>query len=130
MNSKSRERSGFDPHRDPYPEVATLTLGADVVEVLPVDQLGIAILRDLIDTQEWNEYNYLLYAQRAYDGKPRAAEAIAEGMAWLRVRALIARTPGNTSDAAIFVTRTGPELRLRARRSIRPSRSFRADYIP
>jgi len=43
-----------------------------VVEVLPVDQLGIAILRDLIDTQEWNEYNYLLYAQRAYDGKPRA----------------------------------------------------------
>ncbi len=72
FDSKSRERSGFDPHRDPYPEVATLTLGADVVEVLPVDQLGIAILRDLIDTQEWNEYNYLLYAQRAYDGKPRA----------------------------------------------------------
>jgi len=28
-------------------------------------------------------------------------------MAWLRARALVARTPGQTSDAAIFVTRTG-----------------------
>ncbi len=34
-------------------------------------------------------------------------EAIAEAMAWLRARALIARNPGQTSDAAIFVTRTG-----------------------
>ena len=50
MNSKSRERSGFDPHRDPYPEVATLTLGADVVEVLPVDELGIVQLTVLADT--------------------------------------------------------------------------------
>jgi hypothetical protein len=42
-----------------------------------------------------------------YRSQPGATEAIAEAMAWLRARALIARTPSQTSDAAIFVTRTG-----------------------
>lgn len=32
---------------------------------LPVDQLGLAILNDLLATNEWNEYNYLLAAERA-----------------------------------------------------------------
>lgn len=56
-------------------------------------------------TNAWNEYNYLLDARRAYSGE--ALEAIAEAMAWLRARALIARKPGDTSEAAIIVTRTG-----------------------
>jgi uncharacterized protein (TIGR02391 family) len=73
---------------------------------LPVDQLGLLLLNDLIRTGEWNEYNYLLSVQRnGYQGE--AALAITEAMAWLRARALIARTPGQTSDAAISVTRTG-----------------------
>jgi uncharacterized protein (TIGR02391 family) len=75
---------------------------------LPADQLGLVILNDLITTNEWNEYNYLLAAQRAYQGE--AVLAIAEAMGWLRARALIARTPGQTSDAAIFVTRTGKRI--------------------
>ncbi|WP_238005270.1 TIGR02391 family protein [Dactylosporangium sp. AC04546] len=83
-----------------------LSLPADRVAALPVDQLGFAVLQDLISTNQWNEYNYLLGASRAYQGS-EAAEAIAEAMAWLRAKALIARTPGQTSDAAIFVTRTG-----------------------
>jgi uncharacterized protein (TIGR02391 family) len=82
-----------------------IDMDPDVVATLPVDQLGLVVLRDLIETNEWNEYNYLLGAGRAYQGS--ASEAIAEAMAWLRARALIARTPGQTSDAAIFVTRTG-----------------------
>lgn len=81
-----------------------IDLPADRVVALPVDQLGLIVLRDLVETREWNEYNYLLGAAR-YQGA--GAEAIAEAMAWLRARALIARTPGQTSDAAIFVTRTG-----------------------
>ncbi len=71
----------------------------------PLISLGFAVLKDLMATNEWNEYHYLLAASRAYQGE--AAEAIAEAMAWLRAKALIARTPGQTSDAAIFVTRTG-----------------------
>jgi len=34
---------------------------------------------------------------------------LAESLAWLRSRAFIARVPGNTSDAAIFVTARGRE---------------------
>jgi uncharacterized protein (TIGR02391 family) len=73
---------------------------------MPVDQLGLLILSDLLNTNEWNEYNYLLNAQNSgYRGD--AALAMTEALAWLRARALIARTPGQTSDAAITVTRTG-----------------------
>ncbi len=82
-----------------------ISLDVDRVTSLPVDQLGLMILNDLIESNESNEYNYLLKASRTYRGT--AAEAIAEGMAWLRAKALVARTPGQTSDAAIFVTRTG-----------------------
>ena len=70
-----------------------------------MDQLGLRVLADLVKTNEWNEYNYLLAAGRAYGGE--ALEAMAEALTWLRARALIARKPGQTSDSAIFVTRTG-----------------------
>lgn len=83
-----------------------IDLTPDQVTDMPVDQLGLLILSDLLGTGEWNEYNFLLRAQQSgYRGE--AALAITEAMAWLRARALIARTPGQTSDAAITVTRTG-----------------------
>jgi uncharacterized protein (TIGR02391 family) len=85
-----------------------ITLDAERVAGLPVDQLGLAILGDLVATEQWNEYNYLLEAKNSYSGD--ALEAIAEAVQWLRARALIARTPGQTSDAAIFVTRTGRQV--------------------
>jgi hypothetical protein len=46
-----------------------LNLSAKQVGALPVDQLGLVILDDLIATGEWNEYNYLLQARRTYEGK-------------------------------------------------------------
>jgi len=83
-----------------------IDLTADQVLTMPVDQLGLVVLNDLLRTSEWNEYNYLLAAGRAgYHGE--AGLAITEAMAWLRARALIARKPGQTSDAAIAITRTG-----------------------
>ena len=85
-----------------------ITLPADQVVALPGDRLALLILDDLIKVKEWNEYNYLLTADRKFRGE--AAEAIAEAMAWLRSRALIARTPGQTDHAAIIVTRTGRRL--------------------
>ena len=85
-----------------------INLPPDVVTELPVDELGIAILDDLIASDEWNEYNYLLVSSREYTGE--APRAIAEAMAWLRARAFIARVPGQTSEAAIFVTRTGHRI--------------------
>jgi uncharacterized protein (TIGR02391 family) len=50
----------------------------------------------------------LLQAERAYRGE--ALLAITESMTWLRARALVARTPGQSSDAAISITRTGRRI--------------------
>jgi uncharacterized protein (TIGR02391 family) len=85
-----------------------LALPPDQVAALPVDQLALAVLDDLIATRQWSEYNYLLSASRAYSGE--ALEAIAEAVGWLRSRALVVRSPGDTSDSAIIVTRTGRRL--------------------
>src|SRR5437588_11088604 len=81
---------------------------ADVVVALPIDRLGLAVLEDLVATKEWNEYNYVVSARKDYQGE--ALEAIAEALTWLRARALIARTPDQSSDSAIFVTRTGMRI--------------------
>jgi uncharacterized protein (TIGR02391 family) len=82
-----------------------LSLNPTDVAAFPVDQLGLLVLEDLADTQEWNEYNFMLSAKQQYRGE--ALEAIAEAFAWLRARALVARDPNQSSDTAIFVTRTG-----------------------
>jgi uncharacterized protein (TIGR02391 family) len=82
-----------------------IDLPSSTVAALPVDQLGLAILDDLLASNEWNEHNYLLAGSRTYNGE--ALEAISEAMAWLRARALIAKDPKQSSDNAIFVTRTG-----------------------
>jgi hypothetical protein len=103
-----------------------INLSDEQVLGLPVDQLGIAILRDLLATNEWNEYNYLLAAQRNYEGE--ALLAVAEAVAWLRARALVARTPGQTSDAAISVTRTGKRIAAEGLPSFRPANAFRAVF--
>lgn len=42
---------------------------ADQVLDIPADQFGLLILNDLLRTREWNEYNYLLSAQRTYQGE-------------------------------------------------------------
>jgi uncharacterized protein (TIGR02391 family) len=82
-----------------------ISLPEDVVAELPIDELGLLLLRDLIDTQQWNEHNYLLAATRQYSGP--ALEAVAEAYAWLKARAFVARDPTTQSDNAIFVTKTG-----------------------
>jgi uncharacterized protein (TIGR02391 family) len=85
-----------------------IDLPVDVVMQLPVDELGLLVLQDLIGSGAWNDYNYILEASRCF---PEAgARAIAEAVAWLRARAFIARTPGQSSDAAIFVTRAGRKV--------------------
>jgi uncharacterized protein (TIGR02391 family) len=76
---------------------------------LPVDELGLEVLADLVASNEWNEYNYLNSASQdtRYRGSSAALRALSEALTWLRARGFIARTPGQTADAAIFVTRAG-----------------------
>jgi uncharacterized protein (TIGR02391 family) len=84
-----------------------ITADPSVIVDLPVDQLGIEVLNDLIASNAWNEYNYLLEARETFRANPGAAEAIAEAFAWIRARAFIARKPGDSGDATFIVTRTG-----------------------
>ena len=106
-----------------------IDLPPDQVIDLPVDQLGLLILDDLLKTNEWNEYNYLLSAKSS--GYPEdAVLAITEAMAWLRSRALIARKPGQTADAAIVVTRTGRRVATEGPTAFRASERLQGGIHP
>ncbi|MBL8777547.1 MAG: TIGR02391 family protein [Acidimicrobiales bacterium] len=86
-----------------------IDLDAATVTALPIDELGLAVVADLVAANEWNEYNYLNKASQdpRYAHDDSALRAFAEALGWLRAQGLIARTPKQTADAAIFVTRAG-----------------------
>ncbi len=90
-----------------------LEISDEAVQALPVDERGLAILQDLLDAKEWNEYNYLLKYREP------VASSVAEGLAWLRGHAFIARTPSQSSDAAIFVTERGREALAQGVKTVR-----------
>lgn len=98
-----------------------LKLSAEAIQALPVDERGLAVLQDLITTNEWNEHNYLLM----YRGQP-SDRAIAEATAWLRGHAFIARTPGQSNVDAIFVTERGHEALRQGLTTVRAAE--RLDY--
>ena len=85
--------------------VSMIQLPPEVVSQLPVDELALQVLLDLLATKQWNEHNFLLGVSRSYSGE--AAEAIAEAYMWLKAKAYVARPPDGGSDNAIFVTRSG-----------------------
>lgn len=77
---------------------------------LPVDQLGLIVLKDMLVSQAWNSRNYVLEAQQhaGYGGAP--SRALAEAIGWLQARGLIANDPDQHSADAIFVTRIGRKV--------------------
>jgi uncharacterized protein (TIGR02391 family) len=87
-----------------------IDLDQNTVIELPVDQLGLAILKDFYESGGWNENNYVLEAQQhgRYEGE--ALTAIAEALAWVRARGLTATDPKQSSPNAIFVTRIGRKV--------------------
>jgi uncharacterized protein (TIGR02391 family) len=84
-----------------------LNLAQATVIALPVDQLGLLVLKDLVETRAWNERNYVIEAQHHAGFRGEASRALAEALGWLRARGLIASDPDQSSSDAIFVTRTG-----------------------
>lgn len=84
-----------------------LTLPAEQIIEMPVDELALSVVADLIATNAWNDYNYVLESQQALGRDDAALKAIAEALGWARAHVMIARTPGQSSDSAIFVTRWG-----------------------
>lgn len=105
----------------------------EVIE-LPVDELGLRVLADLLQMGEWNEYNYTLRHQDArqskLSGNPQALNALAEALGWLRSQSMIARTPGNMADAAIFVTRWGHEALKKTTAEVRATSRIQQHLHP
>jgi uncharacterized protein (TIGR02391 family) len=88
-----------------------LSLPEEAAVELPVDQLGLIVLKDLLDSNAWNELNYVLEAQQHAGYGAAGSRALAEALGWLRARGLTAHDPTQSgSPTAIFVTRTGERV--------------------
>jgi hypothetical protein len=99
------------PHvRSSGDDQRVLPFSAEDLAALPVDERALLVLQELVNTEQWNEHNYL----NGYDRNP-AGRPVAEAMAWLRGNAFVARTPGATPDS-IFVTSAGTRRWSRASR--------------
>lgn len=100
-----------------------LTIPPEDALQLPVDELGLLVLADLLATDQWNEYNYgNLHRQDVKGGYSRSADArnaISEAMGWLRSQGMIARNTENNSPDSIFVTRWGHEALTKSLAEIR-----------
>ena len=79
---------------------------------LPVDELGLAILEDLLATlgrpnerHDLNEYNYTNELAQNYGADSDTQKAVAEGFAWLKMRGYLGVPPSNHTFGAVFVTR-------------------------
>jgi hypothetical protein len=84
-------------------------LSPEEVLGLPLDQLGLAILKDLLVNNETNEVNWIQAAARSYG--PDAVQALAEGWAWLHQNGLVARGQQTMyAPGLIFVTRLGRQV--------------------
>lgn len=97
---------------------------ADALE-LPIDELGLIVLEDLVTTRQDVELNYLLiYTEdqtRGWHQNPAAYISIAEAIAWLRANFMIAHTPGDNRSDSIKVTRWGYkalEMKIQGVRSV------------
>jgi uncharacterized protein (TIGR02391 family) len=87
-----------------------LDLDSSIVAELPVDELGLLVLRDFIASGGWNSRNYVLEAQQ-YRGYERPAlRALSEAFAWLSARGLLAPDPDQSAPDAVFVTRIGQRV--------------------
>jgi hypothetical protein len=79
---------------------------------LPIDELGLEVLRDFDRTSQWNDYNYVNEAQNAGYGKP-TLDALSEAIGWLRACGLVTPDLSQHSSNAAFVTRFGAEAARR-----------------
>jgi uncharacterized protein (TIGR02391 family) len=111
-----------------------ISLTPDEASELPIDELGLLILQDMVDVRERNDYNYVLrYKQDRACGfgtNPQAVNAVAEACGWLRNHGMIAREAGNTSPDAIFVTRRGHEALAKGLSEVRASSRIEGGLHP
>jgi deazaflavin-dependent oxidoreductase (nitroreductase family) len=108
------------------------TLDEDQVLALPIDELAIEILRDLVANEsEWSSYNWLVTAAPAYGGaKAPAMRALTETWNWLYATGLVATDWGNQSHGAMFVTRRGRRAAAEGLEEVRAAERLAVDLHP
>jgi hypothetical protein len=105
------------------------TLSPEEVLGLPLDQLGLAVLKDLVANNETNEVNWLQAAARTY--RPDAVQALAEAWAWLHQTGLVANGQQTMYTAGlIFVTRLGRQVATEGVPMVRALQRLSLDLRP
>lgn len=101
---------------------------------LPVDELALLVLADIIQQNAWSQYNYeLLYEQEMQYGwstNPDARKAISEAVGWLHQHGLLAYDLSNNGANAIIVTRKGREALAVDSNTLRSIHRLEADLHP
>lgn len=86
-----------------------LSIPPDELVELPVDELAIRLVADLLTSKAWNEHSYLNEAAQLtpYRTAPAALQAISEAFGWARAHGLIAQKPADNNLATFVVARAG-----------------------
>lgn len=77
---------------------------------LPLDVLGIEIVRDVISNGEWNSYNWMNSAHSGRAYSKQALNALGEAWEWLHANGLISIDRTKNQTNCIFVTRLGHQV--------------------
>lgn len=92
------------------------------------------VLKDLIDSRQDNEYNYLSQCindqTHGYHTNPQACNAIAEAIAWLRARGMIAHKPLDTRPDSILITRRGLDANKNGLQILRATERLQENLHP
>ena len=85
-------------------------LSADEVQSLPIDRLGILVLKHLVDTEEWHSQNFLNPGGNLRLPQ-RTLMCWSEALNWLVSKNLVARGKPSKRDLnSIFITRLGNKV--------------------
>lgn len=80
------------------------------LQQLPIDQLGITVLRHLAATNEWHTGNFLNMQHQTRRGDYATEAVLSEAIGWLLANNLIAHgKPGQSADKSMIITRAGKQ---------------------
>jgi uncharacterized protein (TIGR02391 family) len=106
------------------------TLSADEVFSLPIDELAISLLHDVLATNEWNSSDWMLTARSAYSARPDAVNVLSEAWGWLYAKSLVAPALEKQTLGAMFVTRRGRQAVKNGLASVRAAERLDVDLHP
>lgn len=83
-----------------------LELTKEAIVQLPIDALALAVLKNYSESSGWSRHNWVNSATGVL-GRGAHLDALAEAWAWLEAKALVAKSPSQSSESARFITRMG-----------------------